>query len=132
MNYFKDGYISIDTETGIIPKLDYKVTTDNYFEISVLEANKPYTLRYNGTINSMTIGGKTFNSPLNNSLVTIETVRDNTLLMNDGSVTDLMLIKGDVRNEDIKSFKGVTSINGLEISISDNPNQPTFGKGGRK
>ena len=132
LNYFKDGYISIDTETGIIPKLDYKVTTDNYFEISVLEANKPYTLRYNGTINSMTIGGKTFNSPLNNSLVTIETVRDNTLLLNDGSVTDLMLIKGDVRNEDIKSFKGVTSIDGLEISISDNPNQPTFGKGGRK
>ena len=44
----------------------------------------------------------------------------------------LMLIKGDVRNEDIKSFKGVTSIDGLEISISDNPNQPTFGKGGRK
>ena len=132
MNYFKDGYISIDTETGIIPKLDYKVTTDNYFEISVLEANKPYTLRYNGTINSMTICGKTFISPLNNSLVTIETVRDNTLLINDGSVTDLMLIKGDVRNEDIKSFKGVTSINGLEISISNNSNQPTFGKGGRK
>ena len=85
--------------------------------------NETYTLIYNGTINSMKICGKTFNSPSNNSLITVETLRDNTLFANGENITDLMLIESDIIN----------GIKGLEIEIRViGMEQPVFGKGGRK
>ena len=131
LNYFNNGYISVSSDK-LIPNLEYKVTSNNYFEVSNLVANKTYTLRYDGTINTMTIGGKTFNSPSNNSLITVETLQDNILFISDGSVTDLMLIEGDVRNEEVEYFENMISIKSLDVSVIGKAEQPVFGKGGRK
>lgn len=130
MNYFEDGYISIDTETGIIPKLDYTVHSSNYFELSNVRANNNYTLRYDGEPTSMTICGNEI-TPMNDSIINNSSVNNNILTTNRG-VSNLMLINGDVTNEDIEYFKGTRSVEALEVSVHGGVNQPIFGKGGRK
>lgn len=130
MNYFEDGYISIDTETGIIPKLDYTVHSSNYFELSNVRANNNYTLRYDGEPTSMTICGNEI-TPMNDSIINNSSVKNNILTTNRG-VSNLMLINGDVTNEDIEYFKGTRSVEALEVAVYGGVNQPVFGKGGRK
>jgi hypothetical protein len=43
-----------------------------------------------------------------------------------------MLIKGDHAGKDIPYFTGMRSVEAIEIETTPSPDQPLFGKGGRK
>ena len=43
-----------------------------------------------------------------------------------------MLIKGDYTGRDIPYFTGTRSVEAIEIETTPSPDQPLFGKGGRK
>lgn len=121
---YPNGYVHIGAD-NIVPKLTMKGKSCNTFICDELERDTVYTLRYDGEVTSGNIGGKqsTFTS---NSLVTTGTTN---IIQLDGEPTNVMLFKGDVRNQTINYFTGSKEIKNYILVTNGGCR---FGKGGRK
>ena len=126
---FENGHISVSSDV-LTPILEYRMATNNYFELPSLQSNTTYTLRYDGTNTNGYLGGSTFNARDNMTLTT--QVTDNSLYIND-FVNEVMLLNGDCTNKDVPYFNDEPSksVNATEIIVKPT-GQPVFGKGGKK
>ena len=113
-----------ETVINLANKID-----SNTFEINNLKAETNYTLRFDGDATSGTLGGSTINA-VNDTLVATSAT-DNILYL-DGDVSNVMLLEGNYTGRDIPYFTGMRSVEAIEIETSGSPDQPLFGKGGRK
>ncbi|MBQ8992962.1 MAG: hypothetical protein IJ085_02345, partial [Turicibacter sp.] len=125
---FTDGSIIISSD-GLTPTLEYILSTTNYFELNGLKSEANYTLRFDGEATSGTLGGSTINT-VNDTLVA--TSATNNILYLDGEVSNIMLLEGNYTGRDIPYFTGMRSVEAIEVETTPSPDQPLFGKGGRK
>ena len=125
---FADGNINISSDE-LIPTLEYALPTTNYFELNQLQTNVNYTLRFDGDATSGTLGGSTINTV--NDILVATSATDNILYL-DGEVSNVMLLEGNYTGRDISYFTGMRSVEAIEVETTPSPDQPLFGKGGRK
>ena len=126
---FENGHISVSSDV-LTPILEYRMATNNYFELPSLQSNTTYTLRYDGIDIDGYLGGSTFNARDEMTLTTQAT--DNSLYIN-SFVNEVMLLNGDCTNKDVPYFNDEPSksVNATEIIVKP-IGQPVFGKGGKK
>ena len=126
---FENGHISVSSDV-LTPILEYRMATNNYFELPSLQSNTTYTLRYDGIDIDGYLGGSTFNARDDMTLTTQAT--DNSLYIN-SFVNEVMLLNGDCTNKDVPYFNDEPSksVNATEIIVKP-IGQPVFGKGGKK
>ena len=126
---FENGHISVSSDM-LTPILEYRMATNNYFELPSLQSNTTYTLRYDGINTDGYLGGSTFNARNDMALTTQAT--DNSLYIN-GFVNEVMLLNGNHTNKDVPYFNDEPSksVNATEIIVKPT-GQPVFGKGGKK
>ena len=79
----------------------------------MLESNSEYTLRYEGSANQVTLGGSTNSSIETNCLV--QSGSANKVALFNDEVSNVMLIKGDVREQTFPYFKGLLTTCGKNL-----------------
>ena len=129
LRYYDNSIITINSNS-IMADLEYRIKTKNYYELKELSTNSDYTLRFKGTINSMTIGGNTITSIENNSIINLSSITGKNLTV-DGCYDELMIIKGNVIDEPLCYVRDEMVIKGMTINVSDGTSDIVFGKGGR-
>ena len=99
----------------IYPKISYQASSANRFEIDNLEPNTQYTVYAENMIENPTInlGGVSYNFVNGN----IYTSGDNNIIIfNDSpNVSNMMLIKGDTRDEVVPYFEGMASVENPKV-----------------
>jgi hypothetical protein len=118
---YKNGTINLSSSYAV-PTLKYQPLSSNNFEnVSELPGNTQFTLRYKGNATSLQICGRNINSPTNNSLVTsgADSNPKNLLLIGE-DIHDVMLFKGDVREQDINYFTGLETVEINSILFVEN------------
>jgi hypothetical protein len=86
--------------------MTYQTKSNNRYELPLLESNSKYTLRYEGSANQVTLGGLA-TSIENNCLV--QSGSANKVALFNDEVSNVMLIKNDVREQTIPYFRGLLS-----------------------
>lgn len=124
MNSFKNGHILTSSEQ-IPPTVKCTLPTSNYYRSSQIKPNTQYTLIFNGSANSVDVGGVTTFNPTSPMLVT---TGSQDYIKFSGEVSEVMMFEGDVREQEINYFIGERSIRGFALKISSGEG---FGKGGR-
>ena len=123
-----DENITISSD-GLIPTLEYTLSTTNYFELNGLKSGVNYTLRFDGDATSGSLGNSIINA-INDTLVA--TSATNNILYLEDEVSNVMLLEGNYTGRDIPYFTGMRSVEAIEVETIPSPDQPLFGKGGRK
>lgn len=122
---FKNGYV-IASSQQLTPLLECTLPTSNYFSTPLMESNTDYTLYFDNEISSVNVGGNEVTSPISPMIVTSGSQKNVTF---DGEPSQVMIIKGDVRNQTIHYFTGRKEIKNYTLITN---NKYRFGKGGRK
>lgn len=125
LHSYKDGYITTSSEQ-LTPTLSCVIPTSNYFPTPLMTSNTQYTLYFDNEVSSVNVGGNEVTSPTSPMIVTSGSQKN---VKFNGEPTNVMLFKGDVRNQTINYFVGSRSIQGF-VLITNGGVQ--FGKGGRK
>ena len=124
LHSYKDGYITTSS-SQLSPTLSCTIPTSNYFSTPLMKSNTQYTLYFDNEVSSVNVGGNEVTSPTSPMIVTSGSQKN---VKFDGEPTNVMLFKGDVRDQTINYFTGSRSIQGF-ILITNGGIQ--FGKGGR-
>ena len=105
---YKGGAIIQSNKDDLIfAPITYQTKSNNRYELPLLDSNSEYTLHYEGSVSEVDLGGSTNSSVESNSLVQSGTA-NKVALFND-EVTNVMLIKGDVREQTTPYFQGLLS-----------------------
>lgn len=105
---YKNGVVTQSNKDNLIfASMTYQTKSNNRYELPLLESNSEYTLRYKGSANQVTLGGSTNSSIENNCLV--QSGSSNKVVLFNDEVSNVMLIKGDVREQTIPYFRGLLS-----------------------
>jgi hypothetical protein len=109
--------------------VEYSMATNNRYDTSTWEAGAVYTQR------NMT--GAYFNEsttpmiPTETMTLTTDHISSGSIILNDNG-NGLIVLKGNYTGRDIPYFTGMRSVEAIEIETTPSPDQPLFGKGGRK
>lgn len=125
LHSYKDGYITTSSEQ-LSPTLSCAIPTSNYFPTPQMESNTQYTLYFDNEVTSVNVGGNEVTSPTSPMIVTSGTQKN---VKFNGEPANVMLFKGDVRDQTINYFTGTRSI---EKTVLTTNGSVRFGKGGRK
>ena len=125
LHSYKDGYITTSSNQ-LTPTLSCVIPTSNYFPTPQMESNTQYTLYFDNEVTSVNVGGNEVVSPTSPMIVTSGSQKN---VKFNGEPTNVMLFKGDVRDQTINYFTGSRNIQGF-VLITNGGVQ--FGKGGRK
>lgn len=112
LHSYKDGYITTSSEQ-LTPTLSCVIPTSNYFPTPQMESNTQYTLYFDNEVSSVNVGGNEVTSPTSPMLVTSGSQKN---MKFNGEPANVMLFKGDVRNQTINYFTGTRSIENLSIN----------------
>ena len=116
---YKGGVVTQSNKDNLIfTPITYQTKSNNRYELPMLESNSEYTLRYEGSANQVTLGGSA-TSIENNCLV--QSGSANKVALFNDEVSNVMLIKNDVREQTIPYFRGLLSVVNPRIkTFSDN------------
>lgn len=116
---YKGGVVTQSNKDNLIfTPITYQTKSNNRYELPLLESNSEYTLRYEGSANQVTLGGSTNSSIENNCLV--QSGSSNKVVLFNDEVSNVMLIKDDVREQTFPYFKGLLSVvNPIVKTFSD-------------
>lgn len=104
---YKNGVVTQSNKDNLIfTPITYQTKSNNRYELPLLESNSEYTLRYEGSANQVTLGGSA-TSIENNCLV--QSGSANKVALFNDEVSNVMLIKNDVREQTIPYFRGLLS-----------------------
>ena len=123
---YKNGTIKIYSNSNIYPTMILEVPTTNKYDTSTWGTGV-YTQRniveiyFNDSTTPMT--------PTETLTLTESHLSSGYIIIMGENV---MLIKGDYTGKDIPYFTGMRSVEAIEIETTPSPDQPLFGKGGRK
>ena len=124
LHSYKDGYITTSSEQ-LSPTLSCVIPTSNYFPTPQMESNTQYTLYFDNEVSSVNVGGNEVTSPTSPMIVTSGTQKN---VKFNGEPSNVMMFKGDVRDQTINYFTGSRNVQGF-VLITNGGVQ--FGKGGR-
>jgi hypothetical protein len=127
---FEGGILQLITTDGkVFPMVEYSMATNNRYDTSTWETGAVYTQR------NMT--GAYFNEsttpmiPTETMTLTTDHISSGSIILNDNG-NGLIVLKGNYTGRDIPYFTGMRSVEAIEIETTPSPDQPLFGKGGRK
>ena len=109
--------------------IEYSMPTNNRYDTSSWEAGKVYTQRnmteayFNESTTPMT--------PTETMTLTTDHISSGSIILNDNG-NGLIVLKGNYTGRDIPYFTGMRSVEAIEVETTPSPDQPLFGKGGRK
>ena len=113
----------------IFPMVEYSLPTTNRYSTSMWNVGEPITHR-NAT--EIYINGSTTpTTPTETMTFTEEQLSSGSIVINDNG-DGLIVLNGDYTGKDIPYFTGMRSVESIEVEMTGNPNQPVFGKGGRR
>lgn len=122
---YKDGYITTSSEQ-LSPILSCTIPTSNYFPTPQMESNTQYTLYFDNEVSSVNVGGNEVTSPTSPMIVTSGSQKK---VKFNGEPTNVMMFKGDVRDQTINYFTGSKEIKNYILVTNGGCR---FGKGGRR
>lgn len=127
---FEGGTLQLITTDGkVFPMVEYSMPTNNRYDTSSWEAGKVYTQRnmteayFNDSTTPMT--------PTETMTLTTDHISSGSIILNDNG-NGLIVLKGNYTGRDIPYFTGMRSVESIEVEVTPSPDQPLFGKGGRK
>ena len=117
---YKGGVMTQSNKDDLIfAPITYQTKSNNRYELPLLDSNSDYTLHYEGSVSEVDLGGSTNSSVESNSLV--QSGSSDKVVLFDDEVSNVMLIKGDVREQTIPYFQGLLSTQAPALrTISDN------------
>ena len=119
----------ITTDDKVFPMIEYSMPTNNRYDTSMWNVGNPITQR-NAT--EIYINGSTTpTTPTETMTFTKEQLSSGSIIINDNG-DGLMVLNGDYTGRDIPYFTGMRSVESIEVETTPSPDQPLFGKGGRK
>ena len=125
LHSYKDGYITTSSEQ-LSPTLSCVIPTSNYFPTPQMESNTQYTLYFDNEVSSVNVGGNEVTSPTSPMIVTSGTQKN---VKFNGEPSNVMMFKGDVRDQTINYFTGSKEIKNYTLVTNG---KCRFGKGGRR
>lgn len=124
------GVLQLITTGGkVFPMVEYSMPTNNRYDTSTWEAGAVYTQRnmteayFNESTTPMI--------PTETMTLTTDHISSGSIILNDNG-NGLIVLKGNYTGRDIPYFTGMRSVEAIEIETTPSPDQPLFGKGGRK
>lgn len=127
---FEGGTLQLITTDGkVFPMVEYSMPTNNRYDTSSWEVGKVYTQRnmteayFNDSTTPMT--------PTETMTLTTDHISSGSIILNDNG-NGLIVLKGNYTGRDIPYFTGMRSVESIEVEVTPSPDQPLFGKGGRK
>ena len=127
---FEGGTLQLVTTDGkVFPMIEYSMPTNNRYDTSSWEAGAVYTQRnmtevyFNDSTTPMT--------PTETTTLTTDHISSGSIILNDNG-NGLIVLKGNYTGRDIPYFTGMRSVEAIEVETTPSPDQPIFGKGGRK
>ena len=127
---FEGGTLQLITTDGkVFPMVEYSMPTNNRYDTSSWETGKVYTQRnmteayFNDSTTPMT--------PTETMTLTTDHISSGSIILNDNG-NGLIVLKGNYTGRDIPYFTGMRSVESIEVEVTPSPDQPLFGKGGRK
>ena len=127
---FEGGTLQLITTDGkVFPMVEYSMPTNNRYDTSSWEAGKVYTQRnmteayFNDSTTPMI--------PTETMTLTTDHISSGSIILNDNG-NGLIVLKGNYTGRDIPYFTGMRSVESIEVEVTPSPDQPLFGKGGRK
>ena len=127
---FEGGILQLITTDGtVFPMIEYSMPTTNRYSTAMWNVGSPITHR-NAT--EIYIDGSTTpTTPTETMTFTKEQLSSGSIVINDNG-DGLMVLNGDYTGRDIPYFTGMRSVEAIEVETTPSPDQPLFGKGGRK
>ena len=127
---FEGGILQLITTDGkVFPMIEYSMPTNNRYDTSMWNVGKPITHR-NAT--EIYINGSTTPTiPTETMTFTKEQLSSGSIVINDNG-DGLIVLNGDYTGRDIPYFTGMRSVESIEVETVSSPDQPLFGKGGRR
>ena len=113
------GTIELDSDEAI-PQLNYRVLSNNYYPIELLEPNTTYTMIGEAQANTtFTLGGTYIGNYSGGKLVVnLGNVNENSLkFSNDIGLKNFMLVKGDATNSTLPFYTGIKSVENITFNI---------------
>ena len=127
---FEGGILQLITTDGkVFPMIEYSMLTNNRYDTSSWETGVVYTQRnmteayFNESTTPMT--------PTETMTLTTDHISSGSIILNDNG-NGLIVLKGNYIGRDIPYFTGMRSVEAVEVEVTPSPDQPLFGKGGRK
>ena len=127
---FEGGTLQLVTTDGkVFPMIEYSMPTNNRYDTSSWEAGAVYTQRnmteiyFNESTTPMT--------PTETTTLTTDHISSGSIILNDNG-NGLIVLKGNYTGRDIPYFTGMRSVEAIEVETTPSPDQPLFGKGGRR
>lgn len=127
---FDGGQLQLITTDGkVFPMIEYSMPTNNRYDTSSWETGAVYTQRnmteayFNESTTPMT--------PTETMTLTTDHISSGSIILNDNG-NGLIVLKGNYTGRDIPYFTGMRSVEAIEVETTPSPDQPLFGKGGRK
>lgn len=127
---FEGGILQLITTDGkVFPMVEYSMATNNRYDTSSWEAGAVYTQRnmteayFNESTTPMI--------PTETMTLTTDHISSGSIILNDNG-NGLIVLKGNYTGRDIPYFTGMRSVEAIEVETTPSPEQPLFGKGGRK
>lgn len=113
------GTIELDSDEAI-PQLNYRVLSNNYYPIELLEPNTTYTMIGEAQANTtFTLGGTYIGNYSGGKLVVnLGTVTEKSLkFSNDIGLKNFMLVKDDATNSTLPFYTGIKSVEDITFNI---------------
>lgn len=105
---YKGGAITQSNKDDLIfAPITYQTKSNNRYELPLLDSSSEYTLHYEGSVSEVDLGGSTNSSVESNGLV--QSGSSDKVALFDDEVSNVMLIKGDVREQTTPYFQGLLS-----------------------
>ena len=127
---FEGGIVQLITTDGkVFPMIEYSMPTNNRYDTSSWETGVVYTQRniteayFNESTTPMI--------PTETMTLTTDHISSGSIILNDNG-NGLIVLKGNYTGRDIPYFTGMRSVEAIEVETTPSPDQPLFGKGGRK
>lgn len=116
---YENGTVEFYTEHGLYPIARFEVPTSNVYDVSNLKANKQYTIR-----NASQIFCNGQSVPVSDVMTfTASQLAKGEMVITIINNQDPMIVEGDYGSRDIPSFKGVRSVEALEVNVLGVENQ---------
>ena len=105
--------------TSLLPYFEYSCKSPNYYQAPI-ESGEIYTVKFTKTSNgTLTMGGVTANTTGNQVITTKNSDVKAILFSGDLGISDLMIMKTDVRNVPTPYFRGLKDVVNPTITVSD-------------
>ena len=119
---YTNGQVKVYSDSEVYPTTILNGQSTNNYEVNELKTSNNYTIRYDGTCESINLANKS-NTQGNNVLVKAGATSGNLTFVNDsGDIDNVLLVENDVREQEINHFTGLQTVEVSQLLVSSKQN----------